>query len=500
MGFVATANEFFAQPRFRLIFLLGGGAYFVALFALFRADTYYIDDWESSINPHTSWNHFSRFVATFLERLINLQPSVVDLSPITQLFAIAFLVLGGMILNFTIRKKIDYIGVLAAIPLGLSPHFLENLSYKFDSLSMSFSVLCCIVPFLFRENKIAFFISSVVCLLLMYCSYQASNGIYIIISLYITVSLYFIHKHSLKKAISFLLLCIVAFCIASLIYKLWIVKPVNNYVSDSVLPLSQLASGGLEHLSRYLHLLYSDLAYTPYFYAAAIMAVFFIIHFVQLSVRAKIFSLIVAILFVILGVCLSYGAYIILQKPLFEPRAFIGIGCFVALLCVASINDSLDSSHLMRLLAFCQKILVGFICYVLVIFATAYGNALGKQQEYIYFRADFLLRDLENVLPKDEHIAIEIQQGIGYANAAKPFMNAKHYGNIAKRLIPRVMYGGWFFAYPPLLNHRKFPFGGYGALECKDKPTESTLLLSNHYQDIHKAGSCYVITLKDPKP
>lgn len=37
MGFVTTIKEFFAQPRFRQIFLLGGGgAYFVALFVLIR--------------------------------------------------------------------------------------------------------------------------------------------------------------------------------------------------------------------------------------------------------------------------------------------------------------------------------------------------------------------------------------------------------------------------------------------------------------------------------
>lgn len=149
-----------------------------------------------------------------------------------------------MILNFAIRKKLDYIGVLASIPLGLSPYFLENLSYKFDATFMSFSVLCTIVPFLFRERLVAFFISSVVCLILMYCSYQASNGIYIVLSLYFALSLYFFDNKSAKQALGFVFSCIVAFALASLIYKKWIVIPVDSYVSDSMFALSDLLNGG----------------------------------------------------------------------------------------------------------------------------------------------------------------------------------------------------------------------------------------------------------------
>ena len=245
MSFFTLTRDFLTQPRFKQTFIFGVLVYCIALFALVRGDVYYIDDWGHSTNPKTAWDHFSRFVGTALMHAVNLKPIVVDLSPLTQLIAVLFLVLGGMILNFAVRKKLDYIGVLAAIPLGLSPHFLENLSYKLDSTFMSFAVLCCIVPFLFRERLVAFFTSSVVCLILMYCSYQASNGIYIVLGLYFALSLYFFDKKSVKQALGFLFVCIGAFALASLIYKKWIVTPIDwGYASDSMIPLSNLLNGG----------------------------------------------------------------------------------------------------------------------------------------------------------------------------------------------------------------------------------------------------------------
>lgn len=236
-------KDFFRQPHFKQVFIFGILVYGVALFALIRGDVYYIDDWRHSIDGG-NWNHFSRYVATKLSHIVNLKPIAIDVSPLTQIFAVMFLVFGGMIISFLICKKIDYIGMLAAIPLGLSPYFLENLSYKFDSVFMGFSVLCCILPFLLKDRTLIFFISSVVCLILMYCSYQASNGIYMILGIYLTLSVYFVEGASLKRALGFLFVCILAFLIASFIYKVFLVKPVETYVSDSMFPLSQLLIGG----------------------------------------------------------------------------------------------------------------------------------------------------------------------------------------------------------------------------------------------------------------
>lgn len=484
-------KDFSRQPHFKQVFIFGILVYGVALFALIRGDVYYIDDWGYSINGG-NWNHFSRYVATKLSHIVNLKPIAIDVSPLTQIFAVMFLVFGGMIISFLIRKKIDYIGMLAAIPLGLSPYFLENLSYKFDSVFMGFSVLCCILPFLLKDRTLIFFISSVVCLILMYCSYQASNGIYMILGIYLTLSVYFVEGASLKRALGFLFVCILAFLIASLVYKVFLVKPVETYVLDSMFPLSQLLIGGA-NLKRYLTLVYED-SRTPYFYLVLVTMMCFVLHFVRVSIRSKLFAFVSSALFIVLGLCISYGLYLVLQKPLFTPRAFIGIGGFVAVLCVASIDDT-RSSKIFRIL---PRILIVLIAYSLVVFATAYGNAVTKQQEYIYFRTDVLVRDLENIISKDEQSAVEFQGNIGYARATKPFVY--YYQNIGRRLIPVLMSGGWGFTYQPLLNHRKAPYGGYGSSECQNKPAQSTLLLSNHYQDIYKAGSCYIVNLKDPKP
>ena len=145
-------RDFIGTPKFKNIFIFGFLLYFIALFALFRGNIYYVDDWGRTLYG-SGWDNFSRFVATLLVKILGFG-SILDISPIYQFCGIGLMVISSMIILYAFNayatnKNFTYWGMLALLPLGLSPYFLENLSYKFDSFSMSFAVFLCVFAIYF---------------------------------------------------------------------------------------------------------------------------------------------------------------------------------------------------------------------------------------------------------------------------------------------------------------------------------------------------------------
>jgi len=153
------------------------GIYAFGISAIIRADFLYIDDIGRSAHGYRGWENWSRHISSFLAIFIHADTRINDISPLTQLIAVSSVVLVYVINN----EKITKTALAASIPIGLSPYFLECFSYKFDAPYMALSVFVSIVPFVFMKNMLAFSVASVLGILIMCMTYQASSGIYIII-------------------------------------------------------------------------------------------------------------------------------------------------------------------------------------------------------------------------------------------------------------------------------------------------------------------------------
>ena len=331
-------RDFIHAPRFKSTFALGIALYLIALFALLRGDIYFLDDWGSA-SRETSWSHFSRYLATFiLNDLSTLGKGALDISPLLQILAVIFVVASSMILLYLIRKKFDLLGIIASLPLGLSPYFLENLSYKFESLTMSIALFFAVLPFLFQNQRHIFSALSVVCLILMFMSYQAANAVYIILSLFFALFM----QTDLRQGAKFLARCACNLIIASLIYKFAIAEPVSewtiHYTSDKMIALNgAFLLGVWGNLSEYLTTIFSDFKQTPYIWLIALNCVLFVGNMAIFSQR-RIYALCGAVAFLALGIALSYGLYLILEKPILNPRVFYGFNALIAIICIANIT------------------------------------------------------------------------------------------------------------------------------------------------------------------
>lgn len=545
--------DFIHTPRFRAIFVFGVCLYLVALFALLRGNAYYLDDWVRSMNRQ-GFSGFSRYMATFLVEVLNLFDGILDISPLYQLLGICFITLASMAILYALNGGFSFWGVIALAPLGLSPYFLQNISYRFDCATMSFALLCACLPFIFRKNLAVFCAVSVVCLVFSYLSYQAANSVYVVICLFFTFVM-IVENLNKKHILAFVLSCAGSFVLASGIYKVIFVRKtdINSYASDKMLSFSEMFGGGggiYANINTYFHRLLSDMAWSPFIFIFCAPCVFFVLiccfgEFARESKNTKASLLgkscifICAILFLGVSLNLSFGAYLVLEKPIFAPRVFNGIGAFVAVLCLFCLRYSQNG----KVFKFLGRAFALVLAYQCVLYANAYGNALTKQQEYTMFRANLLINDLIKIKPnptytthlqdrrnpnkwwhkwkkpkllKDYDTIIFIKGTIGYTPTAQELV--RRYA-ITKALLP--IHLGEDFTAPAVLQVYKIPyaietFSEQSYQECTKKATKSArdsttdssakVLLENPYHRIETyqakeskndtPKTCLIVTLK----
>ncbi len=487
--------DFISVPNLKSAFLWGIALYAIALFALLRGDIYYIDDLQHSIIDNSNANTFSRYLTTFtLSGVATFGKGTLDLSPLPQIFGICLVIISSMILIYLIRGKFDFIGIVASLPLGLSPHFLQNLSYKFDSLTMAMALFFAIVPFLFQRNKRVFCVVSVISLLCMLMCYQAANATYIILSLYFA---FFATSQNLKQSAGFLGICAANLIIATLIYKLIIMQPVSEYIiaytSNKMLSLDAHFFVGLwANLAEYATTIFNDLKNMAYMWLIALNCVLFVAMVAICANRPKIFVVFGATLFLTLGFALSFGLYIVLEKTIFEPRTFYGFNALVAVIAIANISfmNQVDSHKIRAILHYFSCTLAIITAYFLISFANIYGNALKKQDEYLDFRAKLLLQDLSDKIPRGAMVDLKIY--LDKHPVAQRF--AEKYGDIS-RLIPKVAENDWFFHWR--VRHLNAPYNLENSEMCAFllETFGSEIIAKNAYHTITKSKSCYIVTI-----
>lgn len=502
-------HDFINAPHLRKAFALGFALYAIALFALLRGDIYYLDDRINSVDDGT-WNWSRHLSNIMLSGIATFGKGTLDLSPLPQIFGICLVIISSMILIYLIRGKFDFIGVVASLPLGLSPHFLQNLSYKFDSLTMAMALFFAIVPFLFQSNKRVFCVVSVVSIICSFMLYQAANATYIILSLYFAFSAFFIKGRSFKESALFLALCAVNLIIASLIYGLTInnhLKSIGDaYASHEIIALdSRFFIDIWANLSTYATTIFNDFKQTAYIWLILLNCCLFMANIALRTNLSKIALILGATLFLTLGFALSFGLYLVLQKPIFAPRAFYGFNAFVAVIAIANVSFMLAKSlpahatkstlsappRLQKITHYISCAVVVIMAYFLISFANIYGNALTKQDKYLDFRVEILLKDLDSAILNNANNIFSLKINIGNHAVTQRFIDK--YGDIATQLLIAKE-----FAFTDKLMHynRVFMIEPDICDYAKEQLEDSiTIITNNHYNKIEKVKNCYIVTI-----
>ena len=472
---------------FLIPILLLSVVYLLGMLTIMRANFLYLDDiWRSASGLRQFYN-WSRYVSEFTAIFVHADTNLTDISPLPQLLAILILSVSSVLLVYVMgESKTVAIKLLASIPLGLSPFFLECLSYKFDAPYMALSILASIIPFLFITRKKAFLVCSVVSLLIMYMTYQAASGIYPMIVIILCFQDWNSRKKSNKEILSFMGVAALAFCCAGLIFRFFLMMPPSehgDYIVSTVHPLSHILSGTLVNIKEYAMNINHDLG-TIWKICITFVLLFFITKSMYKTAQKKLASFCISMLVVVIAFVLSFGLYSLMERPMFQPRALYGFGVFIAIFCVYVVSDYKKIANVM----------VFSLNWCFLVFAFSYGNALADQARYGEFRIGILLHDLSSLYPDQskEGIQIQLENSIDYTPSVKNI--SKHYP-IIERLVPKRLGTDFYLDDFYFLLYNQYKTNG------KNKLTDFNTLnlpvvVDSYYHTIKSDGSCVLVILK----
>jgi Glucosyl transferase GtrII len=137
-------NDRSERATFIISFVLLG----LVLLPICIADRYHLEDWRRLLDGRFGWTGEGRPLTELLMTLLNFGRPFKDLSPLPQLAALIVLSYNAVLISRKFSMRSPVLAALIAFPIGASPFFLENLSFRFDSLGMALAIILALVPVL----------------------------------------------------------------------------------------------------------------------------------------------------------------------------------------------------------------------------------------------------------------------------------------------------------------------------------------------------------------
>lgn len=473
--------KFMAKPIF-LISLI----YIIGISAIIRTNFNYIDDIGRVAHGYKQWNRASRYISTFLSSFIHADHYLTDVSPLTQFIAVLILATSGVIILYIISHKETYsaLEVCSLIPLGLSPYFLECISYKYDAPYMALSILAAIFPLLFyKYGYFIYSIASMLGILVVCTTYQPATGIFPMLVILLCLE-HWNNKDNTKKILIFIITSVTGYLSGLIIFKLFIMQSTDSYVPHSLPAIRNMIPTYIANLKKYTILIKTDFK-KEWLICIFLMCLLFVFTITHTSKQKKYIACPLSVVALLIMFVLSFGIYPFLLKPLFAPRAMYGFGIFITFIGVHIVTR--EKNVLAKLLVF----VLGWYFFV---FAFTYGNALEVQKEYTDFRTNLVVEDLKHldVLRTDEKKKIQIEGSIGFSPIIK---NMPQDYQMLNRLIPITFCENWYWGSYELCNY-------YGFINVvSDSSTDLTaydlpILEDNIYHTIRGKNNYILVELK----
>lgn len=462
-------------------FLALAAVYLLSVLSIIRGNIDYIDDMSRKASGNAGWEDFSRYLSNLLSRLINADSYLTDTSPLPQILAVLLTAAASLILivTFTEGKKITLWNIIAILPLGISPYFLECMTYKFDAPYMALSILASVAPLLFYECKSSFYVVNVLAGVLVTCmTYQAALGIFPV-SVILLLFLKWLEGRDVWELLKRALRSAAGYLAGVAVYRIFFMTPVNSYVSSEIFSLRDMPGGVLSNLGKYLDYIYHDLD-GKWLFLLAVIVVSFVLLSVRVSRRNKGISALAAALTAAVTMCLSFGLYIAFRLPIFACRGMYGFGVWLAI--IAVICTAPDASRIPRAACLC-------LSWCFLAFSFTYGNALWEQQRYVHFRIEMVISDLNGLSEFNGETPVEVQIQ-GTVGVAPIVEDMPQYRGVLHRL---VMEDQWYWTSYQLRSY-------YGMKNISVVPTLTEenlpILFEGAYNRIRGDGECFLVELK----
>lgn len=467
--------------------------YLVGLSSILRANYNYMDDLGRTAWGYRIWDAFSRYITQFLAILVHSDTTINDISPLPQILAVCIIVASSLLLIKVFGGKFSLFSIAAVLPLGMSPFFLECFSYKFDSPYMALSIFASIFPLAFISSPPKLYYTVLALgTLVMLLTYQASSGIFIV-CLVALMALQWNQGKDAKSCLRLILTSGLVQLVVCLLFKILLVKEYDNYVSTDMVYTKNMLTTIYNNIVMYFSTIWlsSTIAWRVMYIGVSLGAVRM---FVMESKRNKAKASMIIIAVLLFCSVISYGAYIVLQRPLFAPRAVYGFGVLITVFGLIAVNGK--TTNLMG------KAACILLSWSLIVFSLAYGNALAEQKRYETFRVQMLLNDVSKIPGLDRHNVkkMQLKGGVGFSPVLQRM--EKRYP-ILNYLVNVQLKAGYCFGEFYLFNY--FPLPGieqepnWGRKRQVIDDSSMPIFMDTAYHTIKVDDKSIVVILKEEK-
>ncbi|MFW6808894.1 glucosyltransferase domain-containing protein, partial [Enterobacter hormaechei] len=353
---------------------------------------YYIDDYVRVMSGGTGWSNNGRPLADLFFFILNFGGVNATVYPLPQLLAIGVMAITSVLLWRKFIPETGRVGILAVSPMMLSPLFLENLSFTYDSVTMALSVLFAILPIIASKHKL---LLTFIAITISLCLYQAALSVFIVfVALIHIINIEKDRSGRYKELFNYVLGMLVSTAIYYvLIAPAFINGPYSQKKSQLLKISDPLFFDTLAYnINRYFDLIitsFNGWLFISIFLACATSALYIIktiANTLQRNGKIKIVDAVFILLALFAAFLSTIFPISLLQSPLFSPRVLFGVNAVLA--------STFIISALMLSKA-TPKLLYSFLVPTFSFFmiSYSYANAIKNQNIYESSVIDSMIAD-----------------------------------------------------------------------------------------------------------
>ncbi|WP_311749210.1 glucosyltransferase domain-containing protein [Proteus terrae] len=410
----------------------------IYILPIILANVYYIDDMGRAASGY-GWDDDGRIFATLIMQAISFNQIIASIYPLSLIISAFIILLSGYIVSQVLIQKNNSFYNISSLILLTSPFYLENLSYRYDSIPMSLSVLLSVIPFLYK-SKLKFFISSLFCLTIVFGLYQTSSMIYFAVLVCILIGS--IKEKKILKNYKIIIISLFCFLSSYIIYKNILSFYEINLNRGQLIKLDEHFLGLiLDRLDSY-YLIYKSLLDSNYVIAISPLIISLFLSVVLYIKSGGISSIVSNILFLFLLsllFILTMLPNLVIINPWYSPRTMV---CFPFII----YGIILYCNNINKIFL---NISISILIFFSFILSNSYGNILKSNDEY----NSFLSQSISSTIMENNHYSSYNLVIVGRQKTPHRSNLQYEIYPILKRVTPVYMTEGWYWGVASLSNY-----------------------------------------------
>ncbi|ELX4806655.1 glucosyltransferase domain-containing protein, partial [Salmonella enterica subsp. enterica serovar Johannesburg] len=395
---------------------------------------YYYDDLFRAYSGYSSWNADGRPFANLFYQILTFGQTMPDSFPVALILAIAIFSYVGYLLGKNNGVGSSLVFSIAYSTLIMSPLFISNLLFRYDSSFMVLAVAASVLPYAIDNKSFTNKLLSVAAIIVSLGLYQAAVSLFIAFAgiEFLKISIYKQLSDAFKACALRVLQLLVAYIIYSkIILNLFFI---DDYFKSFNKPIGINKSG----FDTLLHNINSSLPTIELVFnngfIIAFSAVFILTSLSLLShlLKYKKISFLIGVLAAILAVMISVpGIAIFGENPIFYPRVYIGFSALIFFVFVTPIILKKNSRVILG-----AQLIATFYLFSLMNAAT---NAVRSDVDFQRVTAERIINNLDTLGASTYHKVVILGQ---LRNSPLAHINSLSYP-VIKVLVPQHFINGY---------------------------------------------------------